>query len=113
MRIINATKQTVIADNGKIADTFWLRLKGLLGTKKLPPGQGLVIRPCSSIHTLGMMYSIDVLFINENNIVVKIVRNLPPGSIAASRESVSVIELPAGTSRNTSTDTGDLVSFEN
>lgn len=45
-----------------LADTFWPRLKGLLGTAALSEGEGLLLRPCNCVHTCGMRYAIDVFF---------------------------------------------------
>jgi hypothetical protein len=61
----------------EIADNFFKRFLGLMGRKKIPEGQGLLILPCNSIHMLFMRFSIDAVYIDENFIVKKIVKNLP------------------------------------
>lgn len=111
MRIRNATRQEVLAEEAMAADNFWRRLKGLLGTKHLAPGAGLVIRPCSSVHTFGMNYAIDVLFVNREDIVTKIVSYMKPGHLAADWGSRYVIELPAGTAAVTGIQAGDRIEL--
>lgn len=111
MKIINQTKGAIISQQTRMADTFFSRLKGLLGTASLPEGQGLIIRPCNSIHTFGMRYDIDVLFVDGHNQVRKIVSAIAPGKIAMCRSSEYVIELPAGTAEATGTEIGDQLKW--
>ena len=62
----------------KVARTFLERAKGLIGTKRLPPGEGLLILRCNSIHTFFMSFPIDAVFFDRNDNVVKAVRNIQP-----------------------------------
>ena len=64
----------------EIADGFLNRLLGLMGRKKLPQGHGLLLLPCNSVHMLFMKFPIDVVYVDENFVVKKIVRNLPAWS---------------------------------
>lgn len=68
----------IICKQAYIADAFYERLKGLMFSKSFPYGDGLLIKKCHSIHTCFMYYSIDVLFLDENYKIVKIIRNLAP-----------------------------------
>jgi hypothetical protein len=111
MRIVNLTSNLILADNAKIADSFFSRLKGLLGTKQLLPGEGLVIKPCNSVHTFGMNYAIDVVFTAADHRVVKTVPDLAPGKLALCGASSYVIELPAGTLASTATAVGDYLEL--
>ncbi|VBB06598.1 Hypothetical protein LUCI_1834 [Lucifera butyrica] len=111
MLLLNKEKGTILAEQLRVADTFFRRLRGLLGTKTLPAGQGLVIRPCNSVHTLGMHYAIDVLFVDNKDCILKIVADLRPGKWAACRGSAYVIELPAGTAAHTFTQAGDALVY--
>lgn len=111
MRIENLTKGTMIASDVRTADRFFTRLKGLLGTRQLPAGQGLLIRPCDSVHTFGMKYAIDVVFCNRENCVVKVVEQVEPGKITMCRAGKYVLELPIGTLKNSGTMKGDFLSF--
>jgi uncharacterized membrane protein (UPF0127 family) len=62
----------------KVARTFFERAKGLIGTKSLMPGEGLLILRCNSIHTFFMSFPIDAAFLDRNDNVVKVVRNIHP-----------------------------------
>lgn len=112
MWIKNVTKDTIVADHVWHAETFWQRLKGLLGTRSLEVGVGLVIKPCSSVHTFGMAYPIDVLFVDPNDRIVKIVANMPAGRVAMATGSSYVIELAIGRAEQASCAVGDILKFE-
>ena len=60
------------------ADTFGRRFLGLMGRKRLPPGRGLLLSPCSSVHMCFMRFAIDVVYLDGEGRVKKIVRRLPP-----------------------------------
>ena len=105
--LVNITKNEIIAEKVQIADTFFRRLKGLLGTDRLPLHCGLLISPCNSVHTFGMRYPITVLFIDEQDVVLKAVDWLKPGRIAWCFKSAYVIELPAGTADGAHITAGD------
>ena len=111
-RLINRTKQTVIAERLFVADTFFGRLKGLLGTSGLPSGDALMIRPCNNIHMFGMRYAIDVAFVSADDKVLKAVEALAPGRIAWRRGAAYVVELPCGALRQSATETGDMLVVE-
>ena len=68
----------ILGVRAKIARTFFERAKGLIGTKRLPPGEGLLILRCNSIHTFFMSFPIDAVFLDRNDNVVKAVRNIRP-----------------------------------
>jgi uncharacterized membrane protein (UPF0127 family) len=72
------------------------RMVGLLGKKTLPDGEALLIRPCWSIHTWFMRFSLDVIFLDRENRVVRVIRDMKPWRIAAAKGSHSVIEMKAG-----------------
>lgn len=112
MYITNITKGTVVADHVRPADTFWRRLKGLLGTSSLLRGHGLVIKPCSSVHTFGMNYPIDVLFVDGHHRIIKVVENMLPGKVSMALGSQYVVELPAGTARQTECFAGDILKLQ-
>ena len=111
MIIKNHTRNTLIASSAGLAVNFMTRLIGLLGTKKLDKGKALVIRPCSSIHTIGMKYAIDVVFLDKQNKIVKIINDMPAGKFSLCSGSSYVIELPAGTIEATGTVVGDKISL--
>ena len=63
----------------KVARTLFARMKGLIGTKCLPPGEGMLILHCKAIHTFFMSFPIDAIFLDREGHVVKVVRNIRPG----------------------------------
>lgn len=107
IRVQNLTASTILAEDLRFANTFWSRLKGLLGTSCLPPGQGLLITPCNSIHMFGMRYAIDVIFLDHTLQVMKLLHTFPPGKMACCPGSAHVLELPAGILTTTCTSIGD------
>lgn len=98
MKAVDLTSGKELSRTLAVADTFFARLKGLLGKRELPPGGGLWIKPCNSIHTFGMKFPIDVAFLDREMQVVALAKTLRPNRVApfCSRAS-SVLELPAGT----------------
>jgi uncharacterized membrane protein (UPF0127 family) len=113
MRALNARSQSEIASRLQKADTFWSRLRGLSGRSNLPTGEALWIIPCRGIHTHGMAFSIDVLFLDAEGKVVGLEENLGPGRFAPIRwKAKTVLELPAGTIRRTCTQVGDPIEIE-
>jgi uncharacterized membrane protein (UPF0127 family) len=109
----NETRQTTLVEHGHIARTFWSRGRGLLGTKSLPPGDGLLIDRCSSIHSFGMQYRFDALFLNKEGRVVHRVENMKPSRLSRHVfSSRAVLELPAGTIAASGTQHGDVIRWE-
>lgn len=109
-RLLNRTKQTVVAERLFVADTFFSRLKGLLGTSGLPAGEALLISPCNNIHMFGMRYAIDVAFVGSDDAVLKVAEALAPGRLARCRGASYVVELPCGALRQSSTEAGDRLA---
>jgi len=111
----NETRQTFVATDLKIADTHWTRLKGLLGSTRamFTAGAGLWIVPCHGVHTIGMMFPIDVLYLDENLVVVHLEQNVKPWRFTPIRlEATTVVELPANTVASTSTCVGDRLEIK-
>jgi len=77
-QLMNRTRNLVLANQVHVADTLWLRAKGLLGTKSLSNNQTLWIRDCRSVHTCFMKYAIDVVFVDQKLLVKRVIRNLRP-----------------------------------
>lgn len=111
-RVINQTRNTELANSVIMADSFWPRLKGLLGRSGLAPGCCLVLKPCLSVHTFFMAFPIDVLFLDRDNRAVGIFNNLPPFRLTGVlRKSYLAVELPAGTLSATGTSAGDIIKI--
>ena len=108
MPVINVTKKTWLATKVRKADNFLTRLIGLLKRRHLGPEEALWLIPSKGIHTIGMKFPIDVVFLNKANVVVGIISGLVPYRISAVRlRSHSVLELPKDTLKKSRTEIGD------
>jgi uncharacterized protein len=87
---------TVVCERCVIVTSMLPRMKGLLGRKELPAGDGIYLSPASSIHMFFMRFAIDAVFVDRELVVRKVVRDLKPWRIASARGSRSVFELAAG-----------------
>ena len=112
LRIANLTRGTVVADRADFADTGAKARTGLLKHSGLEPGEGLWIAPCEAVHTFGMRFPIDVVFLDRDKKVVKMRAQLVPRRIAVAFRASSVLELPAGRLAETETQCGDQFEFE-
>lgn len=111
-RVVNRTRDADLARWARVADTRWTRLKGLLGSSRLQPGEGLVVAPSHGVHTWGMGYPIDVVLVDEGERVAAVYPELEPWSrTGIHRDAVRAVELPAGTIEATGTRPGDRVEI--
>lgn len=111
LRISNLTRQTVLASSAELADRGEKRRKGLLGRERLLPGQGLWILPCEAVHTFGMQFPIDLIYLDRNHRIKKVRSNVPPWRLSACLTAHSVLELASGTIRDSLTRKGDMLEF--
>lgn len=112
MPVINITKKTWLATKVKKADNFLTRLVGLLKRSNLGPEEALWLMPSKGIHTIGMKFPIDVVFLDKRNVVVAVVSGMLPFRIGGVRlRSYSVLELPNGTLKKSRTDVGDQLEI--
>ena len=89
---------TIILQEAIVANTFLLRLKGLLGQKELPADTGLIIKPCKAVHTLGMSFAIDVAFVDKDHTICAITKAMSPNKLGRTISNAHyVIEAPEGT----------------
>ena len=102
---------SVVCERCVVAATPWRRFKGLLGRSGLDEGEGLLIRPSSSIHMFFMRFPIDAVFLDEHLVVRKVVRGLKPWRIAAARGAKSVVELPVGAAARHGLEDGDRLAL--
>jgi protein-S-isoprenylcysteine O-methyltransferase Ste14/uncharacterized membrane protein (UPF0127 family) len=103
----------VLAETLRPAHTHWTRLRGLLGTRGLAPGEGLWIKPCKQVHMFGMRYAIDVVFLDAAGRVLQQVHALQPNRVSPKvAAATSVLELPAGTLARLGIADGDRVEIE-
>jgi len=112
LRVTNVTRGTLLADRATIANTSSTRRTGLLKHTKLDPGDGLWIVPSEGVHTFGMKFTIDVLFLDRKRKVKKMRPNMAKSKIAFALTAHSTLELPAGTIAATSTAIGDQLNLE-
>lgn len=114
MMLINRETGKVLANDVRMARTFWSRFRGLMFTSEFRPGKALHIQPCQSIHTFFMRYSIDVLYLDSNLKVIAVEENVKPGKFGRiHRRASSVVELPIGKVSETETEIGQEVQFQN
>ena len=110
----NRTRQAYLATALAVADTHWTRLRGLLGVKPgdFRNGFGLWITPCRGVHTLGMGFPIDVVYLDRSMTVIFIQRDLQPWRFSPIRMyASSVLELPSRTASETRTEVGDRIEI--
>jgi uncharacterized membrane protein (UPF0127 family) len=101
----------VLCERCFVADTPFARMRGLLGRRSLASGEGLLLRPASSVHTFFMRFPIDVVFVDRAGEVVKISDRVRPGRTAGARGAKAVIELPAGEAERRRLRVGDRVDL--
>ena len=86
----------VVCERCVVAARPLRRMRGLLGRRSLPAGEGILLKPARSVHTFFMRFPIDVVFVDSQLAVVGIAAALPPWRTAAERSAFSVLELAAG-----------------
>ena len=106
--VFNETKATSVATNVRIATSMWSRFWGLMLHGALSEDEGLLIKPCSSVHMFFMRFPLDIVYLNKESIVVKVVPNLKPWRMSlGGRGAHSALELPAGTAARAGIEFGD------
>jgi len=111
--VFNKTRETFLAFRVRIADSIWGRLVGLLGKKSLKQDSGVWLVPANAIHTIGMLFSFDVVLIDKNFKVVGLREFVRPFSITRPNfRAESVIELPPHTIYKSRTEVGDQLLIE-
>ena len=112
MPVINLSKETWLATKVRKADNFLTRLVGLLKRTNLGPEEALWLMPSKGIHTIGMKFPIDVVFLNRANVVVGLISELAPYRISSiNLRGYSVMELPAATIKKSRTELGDQLEI--
>jgi uncharacterized membrane protein (UPF0127 family) len=110
--VLNRTRNSVVAQSANIADSAATRRKGLLGRTELNRGEGLWIIPCSAVHSWGMQFSIDLVYLDRKRRVRKVRPALSPWKFSACLLAHSVLELPVGTIAETQTKAGDQIDIQ-
>jgi uncharacterized membrane protein (UPF0127 family) len=113
LRVLNKTKHCIIASQAVLADTFFSRLKGLLGKNQLKEQEALIITQCNSIHMFFMKFAIDVIFVDKENHIVGLINEIKPFQLSPIFfKSCYAIEFAAGVIKNTNTQLGDLIELD-
>lgn len=103
-----------MASRARVADGYFSRLIGLLGTTRswAQPGAGLWIVPSHGVHMIGMLYALDLIFLDRRRQVVDVVERIRPFRISkVNFKAHSVLELPVGTLRQSETQVGDQLEI--
>ena len=98
---------TLVCERCLLAETALTRMRGLLGRRELPTGEGILLRPASSVHMAFMRFPIDAVFLDRDLRVVKVAAELRPWRAAGSRGAKAVLEIPAGEAARRGIRTGD------
>lgn len=112
MKVWNRDRGTVLAEAADVADTSAKRRTGLLKHSGLDPGEGLWIAPCESVHSFGMKFAIDVVYLDRKKKVRKVRKNMVPWRVSACLSAHSVLELPVGAIETSRTQAGDQLEFK-
>jgi uncharacterized membrane protein (UPF0127 family) len=94
-RFVGLETRTVLGRSVPVATGFRSRLLGLALLSRERAGPGLLIPDCSSVHTFGMRFELDVLFLDDGGRVISLRRSLPPARVARCATASAVLELPA------------------
>ncbi len=95
-RLHRADNRTCLIPRVALTGNWFERLRGLLGSPPPGPGEALLIRPCSSVHTFFMRYAIDLIFLDRDWRIAKTVPSLKPWRMAACPAAAMVLELAEG-----------------
>lgn len=112
--VYNQTRETFVATEAKVARGYFSRLIGLLGKTKrwARPGQGLWIVPSHGVHTVGMLFALDLVFLDQNKVVVHTEEHVLPFRVSkVSFKTNSILELPPHTIFRSGTKVGDQLEI--
>ncbi len=112
LSVWNASRSGFVADQVRLANTRWTRLRGMLGRPEPAPGEGMLLAPCQSVHMYWMKYSLDVVFLAPNGCVVEAYHGLAPSKRSRwHRDADRALELRAGTLASSGTQIGDQLEL--
>jgi uncharacterized protein len=98
---------TVVCERCLLAETALTRMRGLLGRRELPSGEGILLKPASSVHMAFMRFAIDAVFLDRDFRVVKIAADLKPWRLAGARGAKSTLEISSGEAARRGLSVGD------
>jgi len=106
--VFNRNRESFLALRVAPADTLLLRLEGLLGRIRLKPDDGIWLVPSRGIHTFGMLFAIDLIYLDAANRVIHLIEHLGPFRISPIRiKCASILELPSRAIYASNTQIGD------
>jgi uncharacterized membrane protein (UPF0127 family) len=111
LQVVNLTRDTTVVTTVEVADTPSRRAKGLLGREQLDEGAGMWIIPCEAVHTFGMQFPIDLVYLDRSQKVVKLCGAVGRNRIAICISAHSVLELSSGTILKSAIQIGDSLRF--
>ena len=98
---------SIVCERCLLAETALTRMRGLLGRRELPSGEGILLKPASSVHMAFMRFAIDAVFLDRDMRVVKVAADLRPWRVAAARGAKSVLEIASGEAARRGLSEGD------
>ena len=110
-RVRNAAG-AVVCERCEVPKSSFARARGLLGRSGLEPGGGMLIDASPVVYTFFMRFPIDVVFLDRDRKVVRVVHGLRPWRVAGARRAVAALELPAGAAAEAGIEKGDVLSLE-
>lgn len=112
MKLYSVRTDSVLVCDLKIANKPWSRIRGLLFSKPLLPDQGLALMGCNSIHSFGMKYPINVIYLNRIHQVIQIQKDFMPNRFGPIVwKAHIVIELPVTSNATQDVGIGDFLDF--
>ena len=106
--VYNETRECFLSLHVAAADTTFSRLKGLIGKLNLKSDEGMWVLPSQGVHTLGLLFPVDLIYLDANLRVIHLVEFLPSFRIAPLKiQAASVLELPTHTIYSSQTQPGD------
>ncbi len=108
--VFNRTRESFMSLDTRVADTHLSRLRGLIGRTHMGPDEGLWLVPCQGIHTIGLFFPIDVIYLGVGGEVVHVMENVNPFRLTPIRRNAhSVLEFPIRTVHESQTRVGDEI----
>jgi len=109
LRVVNRSRGTTLATRVEVATSSWARARGVMGRRSLPEGFGLVIAPCGAVHLFLVHVPLDIVHLDADGMVLRVV-SLRPWSVGPRvRGSAVVVEVPAGAAARAETRAGDVI----
>lgn len=114
VKIINSRTEFYIASKARLADSFWPRAIGMQFKRSFKNFDALVFPNCNGVHTIFSRFNLDLIYVDENRVVIKVIENFPKWRFSPFHvKPQTIIELPAGIIKESGTMIGDKLVFEN